>query len=84
VTDEHGVVAIGGHAEELSTALSTAYRDGWGLPTAVAEAVKAISSAEGRPIEAASVEAGVLDRTRPQRRKFRRLEDTEIAGILAG
>jgi proteasome alpha subunit len=84
VNDEHGHVAIGGHAEELSTALSTAYRDGWDLPTAVAEAVKAISSAEGRPIEAASVEAGVLDRTRPQRRKFRRLEDTEIAGILAG
>src|SRR4029079_7729200 len=31
VTDEHGVVAIGGHAEELSAALSDAYAEGWDL-----------------------------------------------------
>ena len=33
------------------------------------------------PIE---IEAGVLDRTRPQRRKFRRLADDELARMLAG
>jgi proteasome alpha subunit len=84
VNDEHGCVAIGGHADELSTALSGAYRDGWDLPTAVREAVKAISSAEGRQIEPESIEAGVLDRSRQQRRKFRRLEDEQVAGILSG
>jgi proteasome alpha subunit len=82
VNDEHGCVAIGGHAEELGTALRDAYRDGWDLATAVSEAVKAISSAEQRQIEPTSVEAGILDRSR-QRRKFRRLEDEEIARILA-
>jgi proteasome alpha subunit len=84
VNDEHGHVAIGGHAEELGSALSGAYQEDWDLGTAIREAVKAIASAEGRSIEPESIEAGVLDRTRPQRRKFRRLEDAEIADILAG
>ena len=84
VTDEHGCVSIGGHAEELGTAMNDAYQEGWDLARAVRECVKALSSAEGREIEPGSVEAGVLDRTRGQRRKFRRLEDDEVAGILAG
>jgi proteasome alpha subunit len=84
VTDEHEYVAIGGHAEQLSEAVRDAYRPGWDLATAVREAVGALSTAEGREIEPGSVEAGVLDRTRPQRRKFRRLGEDEVAGILAG
>jgi proteasome alpha subunit len=84
VTDEHGHVAIGGHAEELSNAVQEAYQPGWDLATAVRQAVRALSTAEGREIEAEQVEAGVLDRTRPQRRKFRRLREDEVATILAG
>jgi proteasome alpha subunit len=84
VTDEAGVVAMGGHADDLSRALSDAYREGWDLPTAVREAVRALSGAEGREIEASSVEAGVLDRKRTTRRKFRRLPADEVSGILAG
>jgi proteasome alpha subunit len=83
VNDETELVAIGGHAEDLTTALRGAYAAGWDLDTAVREAVRALSAAESREIEAASIEAGVLDRTRPQRRKFRRLSDDEIARILA-
>jgi proteasome alpha subunit len=84
VNDEHGCVAIGGHSEELGTSLRGAYQEGWDLATAVRQAVGAISSAEGRQIEPTSVEAGVLDRSRRQRRKFRRLDEAEIAKILAG
>ena len=84
VTDEHGHVAIGGHAEELSNAVHEAYQPGWDLATAVHQAVGALSTAEGREIEAEQVEAGVLDRTRPRRRKFRRLGEDEVARILAG
>ena len=83
VSDRQGFVAIGGHAEDLSAALEGAYRPDLDLPAAVRESVKALSSAEGREVGAASVEAGVLDRTRTQRRKFRRLPDEEIAGILS-
>jgi proteasome alpha subunit len=84
VTDEHGFVGVGGHAESLTEALKGTYQEGWDLRTAVREAVKALSSAEGRDVEPNAIEAGVLDRTRPQRRKFRRLQDDEVDGILTG
>ena len=82
VTDEHGHVAIGGHAEELTNAVNSAFEPGWDLPTAVRESVKALSTAEGRRVESGQIEAGVLDRTREARRKFRRLGDEEVTGIL--
>jgi proteasome alpha subunit len=83
VTDEHGYVAIGGHADELTSAVRNAYQDGWDLGTGVREAVKALRTAENRQIDAESIEAGVLDRTSRSRRKFRRLDDEEIASILS-
>jgi proteasome alpha subunit len=84
VTDEHGFVAIGGHAEELTQALKDRYATGWDLGTAVRTAVEVLGSPESRTIQADQVEAGVLDRTRTQRRKFRRLEDPEISSHLTG
>jgi proteasome alpha subunit len=84
VTDRHGYVGIGGHAEDLTSALKDAYREDWDLATSVREAAKALSAAEGREVEATSIEAGVLDRTRSARRKFRRLADDEVASTLAG
>jgi proteasome alpha subunit len=83
VTDEQGYVAIGGNADELTNAVRNAYQEGWDLATGVRESVKALRAAENRQIDAESVEAGVLDRTSRARRKFRRLDDDEIAGILA-
>jgi proteasome alpha subunit len=83
VTDEHGFVAIGGHAEELTETLQTRYAAGWDLPAAVKTAVEVLGSPDGRTIEVEAIEAGVLDRTRQQRRKFRRLADGEVAQLLA-
>jgi proteasome alpha subunit len=83
VTDEHGFVAIGGHAEELTETLQTRYAAGWDLPTAVKAAVEVLGSPDGRTIEVEAIEAGVLDLTREQRRKFRRLADGEISQLLA-
>jgi proteasome alpha subunit len=83
VTDEQGYVAIGGHADELTTAVRNAYEQGWDLATGVRQAVTALRSAENRQIEAESIEVGVLDRTSRSRRTFRRLEEEEIAGILS-
>ena len=82
VTDEHGFVAIGGHAEELTETLKTRYAENWDLATAVKTAVEVIGSPESRTIEPEAIEAGVLDRTREQRRKFRRLADADVAQIL--
>ena len=82
VTYEHGFVAIGGHAEELTETLKDRYAEDWDLATAVRTAVEVLGSPEGRTIEAEAVEAGVLDRKRAQRRKFHRLEDGELSQIL--
>ncbi|MEA2555581.1 MAG: proteasome alpha subunit [Actinomycetota bacterium] len=81
INDEHGTVAIGGHAEELSEALKSRYEAGWDLATAVKTAAEVIGGPEAT-IAPDQLEAGILDRTKTHRRKFRRLDDTEIAGIL--
>ncbi len=83
VNDEHGFVAIGGHAEDLTDTMKGRYAAGWDLATAVKTGVEVLASPDSRTIEVETVEAGVLDRTRSQRRKFRRLDDTEIAAILS-
>jgi len=84
VTDEHGFVGIGGHSEELMAHLQKAYKPGWNLRTAVKQAVAALSAVESREIAPNQVEAAVLDRTRKQRRKFRRLDNAEIKRMLTG
>jgi hypothetical protein len=50
----------------------------------VKTAVEVIGSPEKRTIAPDAIEAGVLDRTRQQRRKFRRLDDSEVATLLGG
>jgi len=84
INDEHEFVGVGGHAEALTESVRQSYRMDWDLPTAVRAAVKALADAEERPVVADAIEAGVLDRTREPRRKFRRLGDDEVAGILSG
>jgi proteasome alpha subunit len=84
VSDQQGFLAMGGHAEELSDALRERYQEGWDLATAVRTAVQALGAVpDPREIPADQIEAGVLDRTRTQRRKFRRLTGDEIAGFLS-
>jgi proteasome alpha subunit len=82
VTDEQGFVAIGGRADELMEKLRETYSEGADLPTAVHTAVDALSSVEENPVVAEQLEAGVLERSRPTRRKFRRLSDQEVLEIL--
>jgi proteasome alpha subunit len=84
VTDEHGFVAIGGHADDLTENLKQRYGEGWDLGTAVRSAAEVLGSPDTRTIEASQIEAGVLDRTQQRRRKFRRLADQELESILAG
>jgi proteasome alpha subunit len=84
VTDEHGFVAIGGHAEDLTESLKDRYGQGWDLATAVKTAVEVLGAPDARTIEHDHIEAGVLERSQPRRRKFRRLTDAEVTGFLAG
>ena len=84
VTDEHGFVAIGGHADDLTESLKEKYGAGWDLPAAVKNAVQVLGAPDSRTIEHDHIEAGVLERSQPRRRKFRRLTDSEVASFLAG
>ena len=84
VTDEHGFVAIGGHAEDLTESLKDRYGAGWDLTMAVKTAVEVLGAPDSRTIEHDHIEAGVLERSQPRRRKFRRLTDAEVTGYLAG
>ena len=84
MTDEHGFVAIGGHADDLTESLKEKYGAGWDLQTAVKNAVQVLGAPDSRTIEHDHIEAGVLERSNPRRRKFRRLTDSEVAGLLAG
>ena len=85
VSDEQGYVAMGGHAEDLNDALKDRYASGWDLATAVRTAVTVLATVpETREVLAEQIEAGVLDRTRSHRRKFRRLTRAEIEAALAG
>jgi proteasome alpha subunit len=74
---------MGGQAEELTDALRDRFQEGWDLPTALRTGVEVLSSVpERREIPIAQVEAGVLDRTRMPRRKFRRLSPEEIGSAV--
>jgi proteasome alpha subunit len=85
VSDEQGYVAMGGHAEELGDVLRDRYQPGWDLATAVRTAVQALATTpETREVPAEQIEAGTLDRTRTQRRKFRRVTAAQLSDILAG
>lgn len=85
VSDEQGYVAMGGHAEELTDALRDRYQPGLDLATAMRTAVQILATVpETREVPGEQIEAGVLDRTREQRRKFRRVSPDEISAALAG
>ncbi len=85
VSDEQGYVAMGGHAEELTDALRDRYQQGWDLATAMRTAVQILATVpETREVPGEQIEAGVLDRTREQRRKFRRVSPDEISAAITG
>jgi proteasome alpha subunit len=85
VTDEDGLLAMGGEADALSARLKAGYRVEMPLGDAVRLGVEALTVEDGEhaELEPSRLEVALLDRNRP-RRKFRRLPDSEVAGILQG
>jgi proteasome alpha subunit len=84
VADEHGFVAMGGHAEQISTTMREGYSDALPLPDALSLAVRALATINGetRELPAAQLEVAVLDRNRP-RRRFRRLVGPALESLLS-
>jgi proteasome alpha subunit len=83
VTEEHGVIVMGGSAEAISLAAAEGHRPDIPLAEGLQLAVGSLVAPESEPrvIPAASLEVAVLDRTRP-RRKFRRLTHAQLEPLL--
>ncbi|CAB4847729.1 unannotated protein [freshwater metagenome] len=96
VGDEHGFVAMGGSAEQITSALKERWVEGMSFETALRMSVELLGSAPalaaaagngaaaGEPariLTPAQLEVAVLDRDRP-RRKFRRISGVRLAELL--
>ncbi|MEV5002402.1 proteasome subunit alpha [Nocardioides sp. LML1-1-1.1] len=88
VADEHGFAVMGGDAETVSSYLQDNHVDGADLASALQVAVAALGhSSDGgqvqdRVIPVEDLEVAVLDRTRTQPRKFRRILPARLAELL--
>ena len=84
VADEHGFAAMGGSAEAVTAYLAGHYTAGDTLEAVIRVAVAALGTEDGttRKIPAEDLEVAVLDRTRSQKRKFRRIDEEQLTRIL--
>ncbi|MFE0191273.1 proteasome subunit alpha [Streptomyces sp. NPDC059008] len=87
IVDEHGSVAVGGNADQISSYLDQRHRDGMTLSEALKLAVESLSrdtNGGERTLTAEQLEVATLDRTRPQQRKFKRILGRQLARLLEG
>ncbi|MGW7293594.1 proteasome subunit alpha [Streptomyces xiamenensis] len=86
IIDEHGSVAVGGNSEQIGSYLKQRHRDDMPLGEALRLAVAALgrdgNGGEVRELTADQLEVAVLDRTRPQQRKFKRVLGRQLARLL--
>lgn len=84
VADESDFAVMGGAAEEVTAYLQERYRQNLSVEEALSLAVKALGhSATGdREVSHGQLEVAVLDRTRIQDRKFKRLPESQLQQIL--
>ena len=82
ITDEEDYVAIGGSAEAINEALRTRFEPGMDRATALRTTVAALQEVEEREMVADRLEVAGLDRALG-RRKFFRLSEDDIAGMLS-
>ncbi|CUR60003.1 20S proteasome alpha subunit [metagenome] len=84
VADEHGYAVMGGAADTVASYLEEHYAEGASLEAALGLAVAALghSDAGDRVIPDGDLEVAVLDRSRSQPRKFKRIVPKQLAAIL--
>ena len=86
VADEHDYAVMGGSAEAATTYLKEHFTSGADLDSSIRLAVQALGQGENagdaRVIPSANLEVAVLDRTRSQQRKFKRLTSGQLTRIL--
>jgi proteasome alpha subunit len=85
IADVRGYAVMGGPAEHVGDYVGEHYREGISLAGALRLAVDALShdGTEVRELTPDQLEVAVLDRTRTQVRKFRRIAEDTVASILS-
>jgi proteasome alpha subunit len=86
VVEEHDFAVMGGAAESVTKYLEERYTPGLSRDEAIKLAAAALGHSETghRDIPAGDLEVAVLDRTRAQDRKFKRIPAQVLTGILGG
>jgi proteasome alpha subunit len=87
IADERGYAAMGGSADQVGDYIGEHYNAGISLSGALRLAVDALghdgNGVEPRRLEPDQIEVAVLDRTRSQQRKFKRIDGDQLARLLA-
>jgi proteasome alpha subunit len=85
IADERGYAAMGGSADQVSDYIAEHYTEGLSMSGALRLAVDALGhdGTEPRHLEPDQIEVAVLDRTRTQQRKFKRIVKVTLAAMLA-
>ena len=88
VGDEEQFAVMGGSADVIDDVIADGFVAGHSLDDAVKLAVKGLDSDGGtgappRDLGVESLEVAVLDRSRPLARKFRRINDSQLAELLS-
>ncbi len=84
VADIQGYGVMGGQSEQVENHLGEHYSEGLDLTAAIRLAVESLGqdATPSRTVPATDLEVAVLDRTRPQPRKFKRLTDDTVTQAL--
>ncbi|MFB6720715.1 proteasome subunit alpha [Kribbella sp. NPDC056345] len=85
IADVRGYAVMGGQAEQVAEYVGEHYQEGISLAGALRLAVDALGHDSNEPRELTSdqLEVAVLDRTRTQVRKFKRISEETLARILS-
>ena len=85
VADVQGYAVMGGQSEQVETHLGEHYTEGLDLAAAVRLAAVSLGqdATPARALDPGQLEVAVLDRTRTQPRKFKRLSEDVVAAALA-
>ncbi|MER5640534.1 proteasome subunit alpha [Kitasatospora sp. NPDC002227] len=88
VVDEKNTVVVGGNADSIGSYLGQRHRTGMTLAEALKLAVDGLArdpnGGTARTLTTDQLEVAVLDRTRPQKRKFKRVLGAQLTRLLEG
>ena len=85
IVDEHGSLAVGGNSDQINSYLEQRHRDDMTLAEAVKLGMESLARDNNggeREVTADQLEVALLDRSRVQQRKFKRVLGSQLARLL--